>query len=1133
MTTGPGARLPVPDVPTLDGFHSDIVAALDGHIDPAVFELCAAELLREQWPHLVPLIGGADDGFDGAFPGEDGSRTQPLIVTTASDPLRNLRRSLKQAIAKGHEPRSAIFATSRLLSPRLRHKLETTAIELGVTLRQIYDRTWFANALYRNPEWCRKLLGLSGTPSPLSKLPVSPRGIDDREMLGRAEELKKVRESSRDVILLGAPGSGKTMLLQRLADDGYFLWEGDREGLANSIRRLAPKLIFVDDAHANVENLQVLAGLRRQLGVSFRIVATIWPPFRDKIRNLLPGAEDVTLSELDANIVADIIRSIAPDLPNPAIRAIVRQAEGRPGLAATLAHLCLGGRYRDVVTGDALYESLGGYAGKDQVLLGCFALAGEVGFPLEVVATFLGRSQDDVHRALSHLAAGGIIRIGNSQRFSVWPKQLRYVLVREVFFGTMGGLAYDLLLEKVSPPSAPLRVLIGAARCGARVPWLQSKLEVVNDDELWHRYAELDAVAAAYVLDKHSELVVDVAQPLLWRIPDRAVPKLLDVVKQARGRRGQEDPAMAALRQWLRASSMDERVLVKRSEEAARQALTWKRRTQGEAAVTLFCIAMSPNWEYAESDPGQGMTLTLRHGVLTEVGLKRLAALWKEVSPELLQGSSLPWKEIFALLREWVHPSVMVPVDATATEMMRETARGMVLDLADSGRLHSGARLRLGEFAAKLEVTLDPKDAGGATDLEVLFPTTNWGGDVDFETSMRAHHARATEWAKSRVNVADIASVVSGILLLQSQVKEADVSVSNCTWVAFQEFARSTTKPIDWIDALVKGRAEPELVWPFVRRVVNDAGDVASLLQHLNEPRYRSLLAEAAVVSGNAHPATVAWSIVNAADYLDGVTGQVRVGNVSDDRVLRLLAHDDVSVRAAMAVAYYIREKNPSGEIGTAWRAAALDTARATDLRGHHEHWLKQMLDQHADLRLEWLKAFLQTQSDDFSMCEIAVDVVRKLPREAREELISRTEFGVSQKDFVSELVDGEPELYEVLLERKELARFHLAPLGPRSRLLDFHTGPVGPRNGWPELSCMALAKGFPEDDVFEALLPRSWGFSGSEVPLWEGWRDAFAKVDAHRDRGVRRMAARGREYMERRIADARERERLTAVRGI
>ena len=79
----------------------------------------------------------------------------------------------------------------------------------------------------------------------------------------------------------------------------------------------------------------------------------------------------------------------------------------------------------------------------------------------------------------------------------------------------------------------------------------------------------------------------------------------------------------------------------------------------------------------------------------------------------------------------------------------------------------------------------------------------------------------------------------------------------------------------------------------------------------------------------------------------------------------------------------------------------------------------------------------------------------------------------------------------------------------------------------------MALDRGFPEDDVFEAILPRSWGFSGSEALLWQGWRDAFEKFESHPEAGVRRLASRGKAYMDRRVAEARERERITAVRGI
>ena len=51
---------------TLDPHHQAILQALNRRLDPDVFEACAAALLRPEWPTLVPVRGGADDGFDGA-----------------------------------------------------------------------------------------------------------------------------------------------------------------------------------------------------------------------------------------------------------------------------------------------------------------------------------------------------------------------------------------------------------------------------------------------------------------------------------------------------------------------------------------------------------------------------------------------------------------------------------------------------------------------------------------------------------------------------------------------------------------------------------------------------------------------------------------------------------------------------------------------------------------------------------------------------------------------------------------------------------------------------------------------------------------------------------------------------------
>src|SRR5438105_4243888 len=47
-----------------DPHHSAILSALNGHLDPEVFEACAADLLREVYPSLSPVRGGSDQGFD-------------------------------------------------------------------------------------------------------------------------------------------------------------------------------------------------------------------------------------------------------------------------------------------------------------------------------------------------------------------------------------------------------------------------------------------------------------------------------------------------------------------------------------------------------------------------------------------------------------------------------------------------------------------------------------------------------------------------------------------------------------------------------------------------------------------------------------------------------------------------------------------------------------------------------------------------------------------------------------------------------------------------------------------------------------------------------------------------------------
>ena len=72
-----------------DPFYQDIIQGLSGRLDPELFEQCAADLLRNIYPGLVPISGGSDAGMDGAISDAEGVAF-PLVATTQVDVIGNL-----------------------------------------------------------------------------------------------------------------------------------------------------------------------------------------------------------------------------------------------------------------------------------------------------------------------------------------------------------------------------------------------------------------------------------------------------------------------------------------------------------------------------------------------------------------------------------------------------------------------------------------------------------------------------------------------------------------------------------------------------------------------------------------------------------------------------------------------------------------------------------------------------------------------------------------------------------------------------------------------------------------------------------------------------------------------------------
>ena len=237
--------------------------------------------------------------------------------------------------------------------------------------------------------------------------------------------------------------------------------DDDPEQIANDLRELRPRVVIVDDAHVDPSQVARFLQVRRQLGSDTRVIATSWPGNAVDVKRALQitKSEVLELNPIDADTMIEIIKSTGVLGPYELQRVIRQQAAGRPGLAATLAHLSLAGDIREVVTGEALVDQLAPQLDRlihteAQRLLAPFALGGDSGVRPELVANCLGESVFNVTRSIASLAAAGIVRevrtsvldaameggpaFREKVAVAVEPRPMRWVLVRRIFSGMRG-----------------------------------------------------------------------------------------------------------------------------------------------------------------------------------------------------------------------------------------------------------------------------------------------------------------------------------------------------------------------------------------------------------------------------------------------------------------------------------------------------------------------------------------------------------------------------------------------------------------------------------------------------------------------------------------------------------------------
>ncbi len=745
-----------------DPFYGEILDRLGQPLDPDVFERCACDLLRVDFPSLVPVRGGVDSGMDGAIADGEGPAF-PLICTTSNDVLGNLRKNLNSHLKSEGTRRKAVVATSQALTPAKRQNLVRCGTELGFDIVQIYDRAAFADRLREHPRWCLELLNLTGDARMLSVEPLTTRPLLQSGLIGREADHAWLCETTTDCLLVGHPGSGKTSLLYSLTREGrgLFLVGKDPAKIAPEIRANRPGLVIVDDAHVDLEVLPRLLQLRRELSADFRIMASAWPGDRTRVAVALglPSIRIRELGRLERDQIVEILHSIGLLGSTQLIREIVDQSRGLPGLAVTLANLCRNDGVMEVALGTALKRSVHAFLenliGETAIdILAALALGGASGIAWAQIARDFRLPIVDSRRMIVNLEASGVVVDIDAEHVAVQPATLRHALVRDEFFSGPARLDCCLLIQAARRITGVAETLVGARTVGAQIPpdLLWDVARTARSDSIWVQVAGLGQAEARRVLQERPELLYRVAPVALGVVPEVTDQLLDSAVGDRRSIASNSEHPLRVIQDWVAAARPGSGQALARR-KALLESLSHWRNAHGDEYVAMMAvrIAFSPQASWTEEDPGSGSTITLTFSYLVPAELLELGDLWSQWHDSMGSVTGPGWRPILELVSEWVYPDPKLITDSgedTEVADARRRVAGQILEnIAAIAAGRPGVQQKLMSYARAIGITipnrLDP-------DFEILFPGRDqFGRDWQAADAMQSSWATrlADEWA--------------------------------------------------------------------------------------------------------------------------------------------------------------------------------------------------------------------------------------------------------------------------------------------------------------------------------------------------------------------------------------------------
>ncbi len=1113
----------------IDPLYNQIVDALNKVGDGNKFQSCAADLLRKDYPNLTPVSGGNDAGVDGGAVHADGQKIQ-LICTVQDSVITNVGNSLTESQKKDQKSGYVLVATSQALTALQKRNLEKKVAEFGKTLLPVVDQEAMANRLYRNPRWLKELLGITGTPPALSRIPVNLRPTFDLEITGRDAEKKAVIEADRDLVVVGQPGSGKTSLLVNLAGEvgAAFLVATDPTAIANAIREMQPKRIIVDDAASRLDLLNTLRQIRQEIGAGFRIIATCWPSQQLLVAAQLgiKGEPVVELEQLPQKMIKEIVTALKIHGPDELVHEILHQAAGKPGLAVTLCQLCLRSGTHGLFTGDALTDDLRvsfESAGTEHALniLGYFALGGKDGMAVEAVAKLTGVAAVALRDAAETMSAAGVLQEVADDRLAVEPARLRQALVRDVFFKKM-PLDWKSALPHVPSIEAALETIIAAGLLGGTIPHkeFQALLEAVDPksgklSDLCGQYARLGVDPARWVLATFPRLAGKIGHNLLEVIPGEALLVLLRAATGERQLLGR-DVELKPIADWIyecgdAAESLPRRELLLHTLEGMAAEL--------KGTVVLLAavrIVMALGFEWTGTTPGDPYQFSITSGLVTQQVMEQIALLWPRVSALL---RDFPPPAVFGLpklVNDWTNPRMHGSAASPQFEAAcRAHARRMLADILGEYRTQWTVVSRFSTVAEFLGQPL-PRDT--STLAGKLFPPRQLDPksyDLDAEAA-----ALAAEW-NDRGPQPDF---VREWVRVDAEAQAANVGSRMGRFVA-HGVAERTREPEKWFDALVQADAPLDFVAPLAARCCKESEAFRRefIAKNLKHPRYGVAAVEQLVASIPAGDELWFGADTALAEHAEQIKWMVIRDAVPAATLETLLTGHGVAVARSVAAELWsrVRDGKLPETLRPAWERAVVEA-----MEGDHE--LTEIALARPDLAFAWLKHRINRSMEedralrDLGSHRLEGAMTAALSPEQRRDLIDAFGAENHHSELLRALIGGDLALFRHALRRPETREMVGAHLGV----------PGDPVDSWAARATLLLDAGYTEDQVMWASDVIGGGWTGPISRYYEAKRVCFARLLDHHDARVQRIGSTAVTFLTQRRDEARTVERRAAVRG-